>query len=142
MIKEVTTIDEIYWAQMCVELYKESSVDIFIEERKDNRFPYEYLYYDDNDCVGLLSLSLRNDYVEGTTTSPVAYIEGIYVGSTHRNRGIARELIDFAKEWAIENECTELASDCEMDNLDSYKFHKSIGFEEVNKIICFKMDLG
>lgn len=35
----------------------------------------------------------------------------------------------------------EFASDCELSNEDSLLFHRNIGFEEVNRIICFKKDL-
>jgi aminoglycoside 6'-N-acetyltransferase I len=37
--------------------------------------------------------------------------------------------------------CTEFASDCELDNKESLEFHKAIGFEEVNRIICFRKNL-
>lgn len=35
-------------------------------------------------------ISLRNDYVEGT--SPVPYIEGFYVKSEFRNKSVAKKL--------------------------------------------------
>lgn len=31
----------------------------------------------ENDYVGFIQLSLRMDYVEGTSTTPIAYIEGM-----------------------------------------------------------------
>lgn len=31
----------------------------------------------------------------------------------------------------------EFASDCELDNEDSLKFHLKMGFVEANRIICF-----
>ena len=34
--------------------------------------------------------------------------------------------------------CREFASDCELDNADSFKFHMAVGFEEANRVICFK----
>lgn len=33
---------------------------------------------------------------------------------------------------------TEFASDCELNNLDSFKFHKAMGFDEANRIISFR----
>jgi aminoglycoside 6'-N-acetyltransferase I len=79
--------------------------------------------------------------VEGTSSSPVGYLEAIYVKPEFRNQGIAKKLVDFAKNWSIERGCSELASDCELDNEISRKFHNKIGFEEANTIVCFTMDL-
>ncbi len=45
---------------------------------------------------------------------------------------IKRATIDDAKVLA------EMASDCELQNTDSLKFHLAMGFEEANRIICFK----
>ena len=43
--------------------------------------------------------------------------------------------------WAKERGCAEFASDCELDNADSLRFHLGVGFEEANRVICFKKDL-
>ena len=32
-------------------------------------------------------------------------------------------------------------ADCELDNIDSFRFHMALGFEEANRIICFRKDL-
>ena len=37
--------------------------------------------------------------------------------------------------------CSEFAGDCELDNRDSLKFHLARGFEEANRIICFRKAL-
>lgn len=36
---------------------------------------------------------------------------------------------------------TGVASDCELDNTDSLKFHMAMGFEEANRVICFKKNI-
>lgn len=46
-----------------------------------------------------------------------------------------------AKKWAKEKHCTEFASDCEINNEISLQFHLSMGFEEANRIICFRKDI-
>ena len=43
--------------------------------------------------------------------------------------------------WAKENGCGEFASDCEIDNRDSFQFHKAMDFMEANRIICFTKKL-
>ena len=91
--------------------------------------------------VGFAQCRLRRDYVEGTSTSPVGYLEGIFVAPTHRHRGIAAALLRACEAWAREKGCTEFASDCELENTPSLRFHRSLGFTEANRIICFTKKL-
>jgi len=95
----------------------------------------------DGTCVAVALCCLRHDYVEGCETSPVGYLEGIYVEEAYRNRGIAREMCAECEAWAKDLGCTEFASDCELTNATSLKFHLGIGFQEENRIICFKKNL-
>ena len=87
--------------------------------------------------VGFAQCQLRYDYVEGTESSPVGYLEGIYVSEGFRRTGIARQLLRACEAWAKEQGCREFASDCELDNLDSLRFHLGVGFSEAARIICF-----
>ena len=96
-----------------------------------------FLAYVEDVPFGFAQCQLRYDYVEGTETSPVGYLEGIYVAQEHRKRGIARELLSACENWAKTKGCTEFASDCELDNAQSLQFHLNVGFEEANRIICF-----
>lgn len=91
--------------------------------------------------VGFAQCQLRHDYVEGTYTSPVGYLEGIYVLPEYRSQGFARELLAHCEQWAREQGCTEFASDCELDNDGSLAFHLKMGFMEVNRVICFAKKL-
>ena len=80
---------------------------------------------------------MRHDYVEGTSSSPVGYLEGIYVLPDHRHEGVARQLLKECERWAKSKGCSEFASDCELTNTESLQFHLNVGFEEANRIICF-----
>ena len=93
------------------------------------------------EAVGFAQCQLRHDYVEGTSTSPVGYLEGIYVEPAHRHRGVAAALLHACEAWAKRQGCTEFASDCELENTDSLRFHQSQGFREANRIICFTKEL-
>lgn len=95
----------------------------------------------DDKPVAFAQVQLRHDYVEGTESSPVGYLEGIFVSDQYRRNGYAAELLSECEKWAREKGCTEFASDCELDNADSLRFHLAAGFEETNRIICFKKDL-
>jgi aminoglycoside 6'-N-acetyltransferase I len=92
--------------------------------------------------IGFGYFSLRNDYVEGTTSSPVGYIEGVYVKEEERHKGIASKLIDKGVKWAKSKGCTEMASDCIISNKESEAFHKALGFIEANRIICFTKEIN
>ncbi|MCL2372629.1 MAG: GNAT family N-acetyltransferase [Defluviitaleaceae bacterium] len=143
MITPVTKDNVQAWAALCEALWPEPTPDEaaadFIQEWEAGELPHEFLYYIEGTPVAFMSLNLRHDYVEGTETSPVGYLEGIYVAPAHRKSGIARRLIDFAKEWTQNKGCTELASDVELPNEASISFHKRMGFAEANRVVCFAM---
>lgn len=92
--------------------------------------------------VGFAQCQLRRDYVEGTESSPVGYLEGIFVAEEFRRAGIARRLLRACEDWARERGCSEFASDCELENEESLRFHLSMGFEEAGRIICFTRKLS
>ena len=96
-----------------------------------------FLAYEDGDAVGFAQCQLRRDYVEGTESSPVGYLEGIYVMDAYRKRGIAKALLSACESWAGGMGCREFASDCELGNDKSLGFHLNAGFEEAGRIICF-----
>lgn len=91
--------------------------------------------------IGFAQCQLRHDYVEGTDSSPVGYLEGIYVAESHRSQGFARQLLHACEDWARDMGCTEFASDCELTNTQSLAFHLNTGFSEANRIICFTKKL-
>ena len=100
-----------------------------------------FLAYAEEIAIGFAQCQLRHDYVEGTESSPVGYLEGIYVADEYRKQGVARELLFACESWAKAKGCTEFASDCELDNTQSLRFHLNVGFEEANRIICFTKKL-
>jgi|SRR5690606_23358266 aminoglycoside 6'-N-acetyltransferase I len=87
--------------------------------------------------IGFVHVSIRTDPVEGATSSPVGYVEGIYVDETFRCGGIGRALIRTAEEWAKARGCTQLGSDTWLDNVQSQLFHLKSGFREAGRIVAF-----
>lgn len=100
-----------------------------------------FLAFEKETVVGFAQCGLRRDYVEGTGSSPVGYLEGVYVTQDCRNKGVAKALLAACEDWARERGCTEFASDCELDNTASLRFHLNVGFQEANRIICFTKKL-
>jgi aminoglycoside 6'-N-acetyltransferase I len=91
--------------------------------------------------VGFAEATLRNDYVNGCATSPVAFLEGIYVDPDWRKRGIARRLCAAVETWARDCQCRELASDALLDNEASHRMHLALQFEETERVVYFRKEL-
>ena len=100
-----------------------------------------FLKYVDGRPIAFAQCQLRHDYVEGTDSSPVGYLEGIFVSEGYRRQGFAAELLAACEAWAKAKGCAEFASDCELDKAESLRFHIAMGFEEANRIICFRKAL-
>jgi aminoglycoside 6'-N-acetyltransferase I len=96
-----------------------------------------FLAAEDGNYIGFLHMSLRFDYVEGSSSSPVGYVEGIYVDENHRNQGVSKKLVEAGAAWAKSLGCKEMGSDTELDNHESQAFHKRIGFREAGRIVAF-----
>lgn len=96
-----------------------------------------FLWEQDGAAAAFAQCGLRHDYVEGTRSSPVGYLEGVFVDPKLSRRGIARALVQACEAWARRQGCSEFASDCEISNRDSLLFHLGVGFEEAGRIICF-----
>ena len=144
MIRKATAKDSHILAEMAIQMWDDSTTDALEAEFADLTSRDDaaaFIRYADGQPAGFAQCSLRRDYVEGTDSTPVGYLEGIFVKAEYRNRGYARELLSACETWAKDSGCTEFASDCELDNALSLKFHMAAGFTEANRIICFRKDI-
>ncbi|MDR6726346.1 aminoglycoside 6'-N-acetyltransferase I [Paenibacillus amylolyticus] len=137
-----TTLDEL--TQLALKLWPENSwqhlradFEDVLQSEKDRL----YLAKSQQSYVGFIHLSIRTDYVEGSNSSPVGYVEGIYVEQECRNQGISKRLVEAGEKWAKSVGCTQIASDTELTNHSSQAFHAKIGFTEANRIVAFIKDL-
>jgi aminoglycoside 6'-N-acetyltransferase I len=97
---------------------------------------------DAGDAVGFVEGSIRADYVNGTRSSPVAFLEGLYVAPGFRRQGVARALVDSVAQWARSAGCVELASDSLLDNELGHAAHRSLGLEETERVVYFRRTLS
>lgn len=144
MIREMTISDAPALAAMALKIWDSDDYDELKHEfidMCDNTETTCFIKFIDDKAIGFANVCLRHDYVEGCETSPVAYLEAIYVDEEHRHLGYANELVKRCEDWGREQGAKEFASDCILTNTDSYKFHIAIGFTEVNRIICFKKNI-
>ncbi|WP_421762498.1 aminoglycoside 6'-N-acetyltransferase [Devosia sp.] len=95
----------------------------------------------DERAVGFAEAAIRRDYVNGCDTSPVGFLEGIFVRPEARRLGVARALVAAAADWVRSKGCSEFASDAEIDNLDSHNMHSALGFVETQRVVYFRQRL-
>lgn len=144
MIKRAKSEDVEVLADLAIQMWTDDDLEDLTEEFSQlvmNDNAVCFIKYVDDKPIAFAQCQLRHDYVEGTESSPVGYLEGIFVLEGYRKQGFAAELLSECEKWAKEKGCKEFASDCELGNANSVRFHMSLGFEEANRIICFRKDL-
>ena len=97
--------------------------------------------HQDGNLTGFLEIGLRS-HADGCDTSrPVGFVEGWFVQPLFQKRGIGRELMCAAEEWARGHGCREIASDALIDNELSLRAHQAMGFEVVDRCVHFRKSL-
>lgn len=135
------------WAQLRHALWPNTSLEQHLQDICDT------LDQDNPDAVtfiaesaigqiaGFAEAALRRDYVNGCSTSPVLFLEGIFVSPEYRQHGVARLLCEAIANWGREKGRTEFASDVSLENLDSQNFHAALGFDETERVIFYRKSL-
>ncbi|MEO6564681.1 MAG: aminoglycoside 6'-N-acetyltransferase [Casimicrobiaceae bacterium] len=146
MIEQCTTVGHAGWLPMRTALWPDSSASEHLSEMelfctRPDRFAQFIAYDESRQAIGMIEVALRSDYVNGTSSSPVAFLEGIYVIPAARGRGIARNLVACVEQWAVLAGCSELASDAQLDNGPSHAMHRALGFSETERVVYFRKPL-
>ncbi|AWR85371.1 aminoglycoside 6'-N-acetyltransferase [Meiothermus taiwanensis] len=123
-------------------LWPDSADDFELEVSKilNNHRLASFVAEQNGQLVGFVEVSLR-DYAEGCESSPVGYLEGWYVVPEHRKTGIGRRLVQAAEDWARAKGCSEMASDSELSNTQGQQAHARLGYQEVERMVCFRKSL-
>ena len=135
------------WAEMRLQLWEDTSLDGHRDEitamlARPRTECIAFLEDDgDGELHGFAEAALRRDHVNGCDTTPVAFLEGIFVRPAHRARGLGSRLLLAVRSWAREAGCTELGSDADLANTKSQAFHAAVGFEETERVVFFRMQL-
>ncbi|GAM02494.1 aminoglycoside 6'-N-acetyltransferase [Sphingomonas parapaucimobilis] len=95
----------------------------------------------DGRVIGFAEAAVRHDYVNGCDTSPVLFLEGLFVDPDHRRRGVAGALVAAVADWGRAQGCSEFASDAELENVDSHAMHRALGFVETERVVYFRWEL-
>ena len=145
-IRPVTRADRDEWLRMRSILYPGSApeeIDEWLDSEQGTLLVGVAVYVvdrGDGRLAGFIEIGLRN-YAEGCVTTPVAFIEGWYVDPDLRRHGLGRRLVRTAEDWARARGLAEIASDTTLDNAASLRAHLALGFEEVERQICFRKAL-
>ena len=144
-IREIRETEQPDWVRLREALWPGSLSDHDIETRKyfEGRATTLLVFVAEAErrLVGFLELDFR-PYAPACSSSPVPFIEGWYVEPSWRGRGIGRALVEAAAGRARKMGYTEIASDAELDNADGIAAHRAVGFEEVERVVCFRRSLN
>src|SRR5688572_1146678 len=102
------------WLEMREALWPHASRPEHLSEMQGllddpDRFAALVAHKEPDGPAGFAEASIRHDYVNGTHTSPVGFLEAIYVLPGQRRKGIAAALVESVSAWVKARGCTELA---------------------------------
>jgi aminoglycoside 6'-N-acetyltransferase I len=145
-IERCSSLDQPGWLELRRALWQDASADehrgyMAISLAQPERFLQLMMYDARREPVGFIEGSIRSDYVNGTESSPVGFVEGVYVVPAWRRQGVARQLFAAIGDWARARGCRELASDALLENEASQRAHRALGFRETERVVYFSRPL-
>lgn len=143
-VREITEADRADWVRMRDALWPGSLADHEAETRahfeSSAETPIVFVAEADGRVVGFLELDYRK-YAAGCSSSPVPFIEGWFVEAALRGQGIGRALVQAAEAYARAHGHQEMASDAEVENTGSIAAHRALGYDEIERVVCFRRSL-
>ena len=143
-IREVAESDRASWVRLREALWPGALSDHDEETRKHFEnpasVPVVFVAEAHETVVGFLELDYRK-YAPGCSSSPVPFIEGWYVEPALQRHGIGRALIEAAEQWARAAGHCEIASDTDVENADGIAAHRALGYQEAERVVCFRRSL-
>src|SRR6185503_18216197 len=141
-IERCSSLDQPGWLEFRLALWPDADADehrgyMAISLAQPERYLQLMMYDERRQPLGFIEGSIRSDYVNGTGSSPVGFIEGVYVVPSRRRKGVARQLYAAIADWAKARGCRELASDALVDNEVSQRAHRALGFRETERVVYF-----
>ena len=144
-VREIGPDDRVAWAAMRAALWPDEDkagladgIDEFFDGDDAWGFMAET---SDGTPVGFAEIAIRK-YANGCETSPVPFLEGIWVKEEFRRQGIGAALIRYVEDFLVARGYRELGSDALMDNRLSHDSHRGWGFTETERVVYFRKSLG
>ncbi|QDT38855.1 GNAT family N-acetyltransferase [Stratiformator vulcanicus] len=107
----------------------------------DNQHAAVFVAEHEGRLVGFAEVSVRAQ-AEGCRTSPVGYLEGWYVDAANRSSGVGGTLVKAAEDWASQQGCREMASDCVLGNTVGLVAHEHLGYRPTVKSVFLRKSLS
>lgn len=142
-IRQGTTGDAAQWAPLRQALWPDEDAALLAAEIEDMLASgaVAFLAFNQGVAIAFAEAALRHDYVNGTESSPVGFLEGWYVAPHWRGKGVGRALLAAVEKWVGDQGCREFASDALLDNTASLAAHVACGFEETERVVYFRKRL-
>jgi aminoglycoside 6'-N-acetyltransferase I len=147
VIASCATVEQPGWLSLRNALWPQCTPEQHLSEMASflsspERYAQFVAYSGLGEAVGLVEASVRTDYVNGADSSPVAFLEGIYVVPEARRKGVAAALVAAVTRRALDVGCRELASDALLENQASHAVHRALGFQETERVVFFRRVLS
>jgi len=146
-IRKIRSSDRDEWARMRKYLWSSSlqdhldNIDTYFSKGETDIVEVYVIERNNGTLGGFIEINVRN-YAKGSISRKVPYVEGWFVDKDLRGQEHGKQLMLATEMWALKNGFKELASDAEIDNSNSISAHKALGFNEVDRIVCFIKKLG
>jgi aminoglycoside 6'-N-acetyltransferase I len=143
-VRRCEAVDIAEWARLRHALWPDGSVEEHATEiaaALPDTWLRGYLALSgEGEAIGFAEISIRR-YANGSTRSPVPFLEGILISAEYRRHGIGRLLVEKISADCAAEGFVELCSDAEIDNLVSHHAHQSWGFAETERVVYFRRPL-
>ena len=123
-------------ANLAIQMWEDNSIEglteEFIEliEKEDAQI---FIKFVQDKAVGFAQCQLRYDYVEGTESSPVGYLEGIFLEKEYRGKGYATECLNYAKRIAQNENAYKMMLLTGSKKESTLNFYKNAGYNSTDK---------
>ncbi len=131
----------------CGKHMRENGIDQWDEnypdlERLSNDIRTETLfaYRENNEVIGIIVLNETQDaeYAEINWSTSESdrniVVHRLAVHPTHQGKGIARELMDFAEDWALDNDYDAIRLDTFSQNPRNQRFYTNRGYTDLGPV--------
>ena len=146
MIERCTSAEHAGWLELRDALWPQPRAVQLAEMAAITAEPRRYAafvaYSNHGEPAGFAEAALRTDYVNGAQSSPVAFLEGLYVAPRARRQGVGRALVAEVCSWAHDAGCSEVASDALLGNEASQAVHRALGFAETERVVFYRKPQG
>lgn len=95
----------------------------------------------DGALLGFVEIGLRSHADGCDPRKLVGFVEGWFVVERERRKGVGKQLMEAAEEWARGQGCAEMASDTWIDNEVSQRAHEALKFEVVDRCVHYRKAL-